>query len=331
MRTREVLTRRNLLAGSLAAAVAGKVRGADGSLRLDAVDVHPPDYPTVEAVRWMGEELARETGGRIRIRQFPSGQLGAEDDSLGFARYRAVAFCRVAGAALNNAVPETRILALPYSFRSTAHMRRVVDGPIGTDLLAIFEKRGLVGLAYYDAAPRSIYNIRGPVNEPADLAGLKIRAPQSDIFIETLAAMGANPTPLGYGGVFSALETHLIDGAENNMPSFESSRHFETARFWSQTEHSLSPDALLMSKAIHDQLAPADRELIRDLARRSVQVMRQGWDRRVAEARAEVVKAGVQINRPNIEAFVAVTKPVRDRHLGEPRLAALHRRIEAEA
>lgn len=335
-----MLSRRSLLAGGVAAGAATVVHGANsagtlnnagGSLRLDAVDVHPPGYPTVEAVKWMGEELARETGGRIRIRQFPSGQLGAEDDTLGFARYEAVAFCRVAVAALNNAIPETRILALPYSFRSVDHMRRAVDGPVGDDLLNVFQRRGLVGLAYYDGAPRSIYNIRGPINEPGDLAGLKIRSPQSDIYIETLAAMGANPTPLGYGGVFSALETHLIDGAENNMPSFESSRHFETARYWSDTEHSLSPDALLMSKAMHDRLAPRDQELIRDVARRSVQVMRISWDQRVTEARAEVLKAGVKINQPDREAFVAATKAMRDRHLAEPRLAALHRRIEEMA
>ncbi|WP_199555536.1 TRAP transporter substrate-binding protein [Sandaracinobacteroides hominis] len=323
--------RRMLLFGGMAAGVATMLRGADGTIRLDAVDVHPPGYPTVEAVKWMGEELQRETGGRIHIRQFPSGQLGAEDDSLGFARYKAVAFCRVAVAALNNAFPETRLLSLPYSFRSVDHMRRAIDGKVGDDLLNVFDRRGLVGLAYYDAAPRSIYNIRRPINVPADLHGLKIRAPQSDIFLETLMAMGANPTPLSYGGVFSALETHLIDGAENNMPSFESSRHFETARFWSETDHSLSPDALLMSKAIHDRLAPRDQELIRDIARRSVQVMRESWDKRVADARAEVLKAGVQVNQPDVAAFIAATQPVRDRYLQDPRLAALYRRIEEVA
>jgi tripartite ATP-independent transporter DctP family solute receptor len=302
-----------------------------GDVRLDAVDVHPPGYPTVEAVKWLGDQLLRATGGRVRLRQFPSGQLGAEDDTLGFARYHAIHLCRVAVAALNNAFPETRLLSLPYGFRSTEHMRRVVDGNVGSELLDVFAARGLVGLAYYDAAPRSFYNVRGPIEHPRDLAGFKIRAPLSDMSLDTLAAMGANPTPLSFGGVYSALETHLIDGAENNMPSFESSRHFETARFWSETQHSHSPDALLMSKAAFDALSPADRNLVRDLARQSVAVMRRLWDRRAAEARAAVLAAGVVVNSPPREPFEALTAPVKARALAAPGLAALYRRIEAEA
>lgn len=325
------LTRRTLLTTGLAATAACSAPMApEGSTRLDAVDVHPPGYPTVEAVKWMADELARETGGRLQIRQFPSGQLGAEDDTLGFARYHAIHFCRVAVAALNNPFPETRVLALPYAFRSTTHMRHVVDGPIGTELLNLFEGRGLVGLAYYDAAPRSFYNIRGPIESPADLAGLKIRSPLSDMVLETLAAMGANPTPLSFGGVFSALETHLIDGAENNLPSFESSRHFETARYWSETEHSHSPDALLMSKSAFDALAPGDRDLLKDIARRSVQVMRESWDARVAEARRIVLEAGVRINRPDPAPFITAVQPVVKRYTADPVMGRLYNRIQAE-
>lgn len=327
-----MLSRRALLAGAAGAAGAAVTASTSAPvIRLDAVDVHPPGFPTVEAVGWMSRELERETGGRIRIRQFPSGQLGAEDDTLGFARYNAIGFCRVAVAALNNAFPETKLLALPYGFRSTGHMRRVIDGPVGTELLNVFEGRGLVGLAYYEAAPRSFYNIRGPIETPGDLRGLKIRSPLSDMVLETLAAMGANPTPLSFGGVFSALETHLIDGAENNLPSYESSRHFETARYWSETEHSQSPDALLMSKAAFDALLPADRELVKDIARRSVAVQRIAWDKRVADSRAAVLAAGALLNRPDPAPFAAITEGVRRRHTADPKLAALYRRIEATA
>lgn len=327
-----MLDRRSLLAGAVTLCGSALVANpaASTAQRLDAVDVHPPGYPTVEAVKWIATELEQATSGRIRLRQFPSGQLGGEDDSLGFARYKAVAFCRVAVAAVNNAVPETRLLSLPYGFRSTEHMRRVVDGSIGSELLDIFGHRGLVGLAYYDAAPRSVYNIRGPIETPADMAGLKIRAPQSDMFLATLAAMGANPTPLGFGGVYSALETHLIDGAENNLASFESSRHFETARYWSETEHNHSPDVLLMSKAVFDDLAPADRDLLRAIARRSVPVMRALWDTREAEARTIITQAGVSVNRPDRTAFEAVTRPVIERSLTDSRMRALYQRIQAE-
>lgn len=327
------LTRRTLgLAGLSGLGLAACAPRADaGRTVLNAVDVHPADYPTVTAVKWMGEELARATDGRLGIRQFPAGQLGSEDDSIGLTRFQAVDICRVAVAALNNAFLETRILALPYVFRSVAHVRAVVDGEIGTDLLNVFEGRGLIGLAYYDAAPRCFYNVRHPVTEPGQMRGLKMRAPQSDIFLDAIRAMGANPTPLTFGAVFSSLQTHLIDGAENNWPSYQSSRQFEVARYWSQTEHSFSPDALLMSKASFERLTPADRELVRDVARRSVQVMRVSWDEREAKARETVIAAGVHVAEVDKAAFAASVRPVLDKYLAEPRLRALHERIAAAA
>lgn len=326
------LTRRTLgLAGLGGLAACAPRTTSGGQTVFKAVDVHPGDFPTVTAVKWMGEELGRLTNGRLGVRQFPSGQLGSEDDSIGLARFGAVDMCRVAVAALNNAFPETRLLALPYVYRDVAHVRAVVDGPIGTELLNVFEHRGLVGLAYYDAAPRCLYNVRRPVAEPGQLRGLKMRAPQSDIFLDTLRAMGANPTPLSFGAVFSSLQTHLIDGAENNWTAYLSSRQYEVAQHWSQTEHSFSPDALLMSKASFDALTPADRELVRDVARRSVQVMRADWDRREAEARAAVTAAGVQVTEVDKAAFAAATRPVLDKYLAEPRLRALHERIAAVA
>ena len=328
------LTRRALgLAGlsGLGLASCAPRPAAGGQIIFNAVDVHPADYPTVTAVKWMGEELGRLTDGRLGIRQFPAGQLGNEDDSIGLTRFQAVDICRVAVAALNNAFPETRLLALPYVYRSVAHVRAVVDGAIGTDLLNVFEGRGLVGLAYYDAAPRCFYNVRHPVTEPGQMRGLKMRAPQSDIFLDSIRAMGANPTPLTFGAVFSSLQTHLIDGAENNWPSYQSSRQFEVARFWSQTEHSFSPDALLISKASLERLSPADQALVRDVARRSVPVMRALWDEREATARATVMAAGVRVAEVDREAFATTVRPVLDKYLAEPRLRGLHERIAAVA
>ena len=232
---------------------------------------------------------------------------------------------------LNDSPGWTEPLALPYVYRDVGHVRAVIDGPIGAELLNVFEGRGLVGLAYYDAAPRCFYNVRHPVTEPGQLHGLKIRAPQSDIYLDSIRAMGANPTPLSFGAVFSSLQTHLIDGAENNWPAYQSSRQFEVARYWSQTEHSFSPDALLMSKASFDRLSPADRELVRDVARRSVQVMRADWDKREAEAKAAVIAGGVQVAEVDKAAFAATVRPVLDKYLSEPRLRALHERIAAVA
>jgi tripartite ATP-independent transporter DctP family solute receptor len=279
----------------------------------------------------MGAELERATRGRLRIRSYHSGQLGSEDDSIGLARFGAIDICRVNMAALNNAFPQTAILSLPYVFQSVAHMREVLDGPIGAQILGGFRRRGLVGLVFYDAGARCFYNTRRPIHQARDLRGLKIRVPNSDIFLRTAGAMGANATPLPFGATFSALQTHLIEGAENNWPTFESTRHFEVARYWSDTEHSYSPEALLMSARRFDALSPADRELVLATARRSVGVMRAAWDKTNAESRAKVLAAGVRFNAVDKASFRAAAQPVLARYLRDPALAELFRRIQAAA
>lgn len=304
---------------------------ATGNAPLKAADVHPVDYPTVTAVAWIGTELQRLTEGRVRIRQYPAGQLGSEDDSIGLTRFEAIDICRVSVAALNNAFPQTVLLSLPYVYRSAEHIRSVIDGPIGHDLLNVFEGRDLVGLAYYDAGPRNIYNVRRTVTEPGQLRGLKIRAPQSDVFLDTLRAMGANPTPLGFSATFSSLQTHLVDGAENNWPSYNSSRQFEVARHLSVTEHSYLPDALLISRATLSRLEPRDRDIVRDVAQRSVPIMRTAWEERQAEARASVIAAGVEAVEVDREAFAATTRPVIQKYLGSGELRGLYDRIVATA
>jgi tripartite ATP-independent transporter DctP family solute receptor len=318
-----MITRRTLAGFGVSALAAGCSR-RQGRELLTAADVQPEGHPTVLGVEWMGQELERLTSGRISIRHYPSSQLGSEDDSIGLARFGAIDICRVAVAALNNAFPQTRLWALPYVFRSTEHTRAVVDGPVGTELLNVFEGRGLVGLAYYDAAPRCFYNARHPVTGPEDLKGLKIRAPQSDIFLEMIRAMGANPTPLTFGIVFSSLQTRLIDGAENNWPSYQSSRQFEVAPHWTQSEHSYSPDALLISREALDRFSAPDRDLIRDVARRSVAVMRQAWDKRSDEARAQVLAKGVKITQADKAAFARSVEPVLAKYLKDPTLRRLH-------
>jgi tripartite ATP-independent transporter DctP family solute receptor len=305
------------LAGLAGVAACSRPDAANAPLK--AADVHPADYPTVTAVGWIGEELERLTEGRVRIRQYPSGQLGSEDDSIGLTRFEAIDICRVSVAALNNAFPQTVLLSLPYVYRSAEHIRSVIDG------------RGLIGLAYYDAGPRNLYNVRKPVTEPGQLQGLKIRAPQSDVFLDTLRAMGANPTPLGFSATFSSLQTHLIDGAENNWPSYQSSRQFEVARYLSITEHSYLPDALLISRASLNRLEARDRELVIDVAQRSVPIMRAAWETRQAEARKAVLAAGAQAVEVDREAFAAATRPVLGKYLGSPELRALYDRIAATA
>lgn len=326
-----MISRRALLgSGAAIAAGAGAAAAAQSTQRIvTAVDVHPTDYPTVEAVRWMGAEIGRETQGRIAFRIYPSGQLGSETDTVNLARFGVLDIARVYVGAVNNAFPATQPLALPYTFRDEAHLRRVVDGDIGREILRTFERRGLVGLAFYDSGMRSIYNARRPIHTPADMRGLKVRVPRSDIFMAMLDAMGANATPIPFGEVFTGLQTHLIDAAENNWATYQSTRQYEVARYWSQTDHCCAPEALLMSQRTFEALSTSDRELIISKARESVPVMRALWDAKQASARKTVLDAGVQYNDADREAFRRATEPMRRRYLAEPEIAETIRRIDA--
>jgi tripartite ATP-independent transporter DctP family solute receptor len=330
------MNRRQALAGLAASGLAfgrtaiAAARGTDGL--MTAADVHVDGYPTVEAVRWIGRVLGEQTAGRLGIRVYHSGQLGREGDAVNLARFGALDIARVNVAALNNAFELTDILALPYVFDSVAHMRRCLDGSIGREILKGFEARGLVGLAFYDSGVRCFYNHLRPIVSPADLEGMKIRVPPSNIFVGLIRMLGANPTPLSFSEVFSSLQTHLIDGAENNWPTFYTSRQFEVARYWSQTQHSFAPEVLLMSKRRLDAMSPGDRALMLDAAPKSVPFMRGLWDRREAESRAAVEKAGVHVNEVDREAFRRAAAPLLAQYLKEsPDLNRLHGAIRAEA
>jgi tripartite ATP-independent transporter DctP family solute receptor len=328
-----MINRRQMLAtGGLAltAGATGCGAVASGSV-LTACDVHRDGYPTVVAVRWIGEQLAAATGGRLSLRSYPSAQLGAEDDTIILAQSGVIDLCRVNSAGLNNAFPLTQPLSMPFVIEGQDHLHAVCDGAIGQTILQGFEARGLVGLAIYDAGGRCFYNTHRPIEKPADLHGMKIRVPQSDVFIEAVAAMGANPTPLTVSAVYSSLQSRLIDGAENNWPTFETSRHVEVAKYWSQTRHSYSPEFLLMSKRTYDSLQPADRDLLRDLASRSVGVMREAWVKTEAEARDKALAEGTLAIDVDRAAFQAACQPAVEARLQNDRVRAIHTQIRGLA
>jgi tripartite ATP-independent transporter DctP family solute receptor len=327
-----MISRRTFLTASAGAAVsaswaaASSIPATDTQI-LTATDVHVKDYPTVEAVRWIGETLERETGGRLRIRLYHSGQLGRESEAIDMARFGVIDITRVFSGALNNAFPLTQALCLPYVFDSITHLRRVVDGEVGDAVLRSFENRNLVGLAIYDSGARCFYNNRHPIVTPKDLHGMKMRVAASDIFIKLIRMLGANPTPMSLGETFSAMETHMIDGAENNMRSFHSSRHFEAGKYWSETRHSYAPDVLVMSRASFLSLDPRDRELLLRLARESVPAMRAKWDASEDAARKAVLEHGIQANEVDIDAFRKAAQPLLDEYHRQPEIEAFYRRI----
>jgi tripartite ATP-independent transporter DctP family solute receptor len=304
---------------------------AQATITLRSADIHPDGYPTIEAVKFMGQLLEQRTGGRIKIQVFHSAQLGQEKDTIDQTRFGVIDMNRINMAPFNNLIASTNIPSLPFIFRSVAHMRSVMDGAIGASILNDFGAHGLVGLAFYDSGSRSFYNSRRPINTPADMRGMKIRVQQSDMFVSLVQALGANATPMPFGEVYSALQTGVIDGAENNWPSYESTRHFEVAKFYSLTEHSLSPEVLVMSKRSFDRFSAADQELIRSAARESVGKMRELWDAREKASEARVRAGGAQINAVEKKPFIDAMKPVYDRFVTDPKMKDLVARIQASS
>ena len=323
-----MLSRRRLaLAGAALLALAS---GAQAQTTLRSADTHPDGYPTVEAVRHMSKLLEERTNGRLKIQVFHSRQLGEEKETIEQTRFGVIDMNRINMAPLNNLVPATQVPALPFIFRSVAHMRQVMDGPIGEEILQALEPHGMIGLAFYDSGARSFYNSKRAINTPADMKGLKIRVQQSDLFVGLVNALGANATPMAFGEVYSALQTGVIDGAENNWPSFESTRHFEVAKFYSQTEHSLSPEVLVMSKRSWDKLSKEDQALVRAAAKESVAKMRELWDAAEKSAESKVKAGGAQVNNVEKQPFIDAMKPVYDRFVTDAKLKDMVSRIQAQ-
>ena len=294
-----------------------------------SADVHPADYPTVVAVNYMGKLLQERTKGRLGVHVYPSGTLGTEKDNVEQLRIGALDMMRINAGPLNSVVPETTVTVLPFVFRSTEHMRKVLDGPIGDEILAAMEPHGLVGLAFYDSGARSFYTVKKPIRSLADMQGLKIRVQQSELWVGMIEALRANPTPMPYGEVYTALKTGIVDGAENNWPSYESSRHFEAAKYYSLTEHSLSPEVLAFSKKIWDTLSKEDQAEIRKAAKESVPYMRKLWDEREVKSRKAVEAAGSQVNTiANKQEFIDAMKPVYGKFANTPKLQDLVKRIQ---
>jgi len=317
------------LAAVAAIGLATTAGSAQAQMVLRSAEIHPDDYPTTQAVKYMGEILKRETNGRLSIQVFASGQLGDEKDTIQQTQFGVIDMNRINMAPLNNLVPETSVPALPFLFRSVEHMHKVMDGEIGQEIMKALESQGLVGLAFYDSGARSFYNSKRPIKTLEDMKGLKIRVQQSDLFIDLIKALGANPTPMPFGEVYSSLQTGVVDGAENNWPSYQSTRHYEVAKFYSISEHSMVPEVLVMSKKTWDKLSADDQALVRKAAKESVPKMRELWTAREKSSEDAVKAAGAQVNALDKAAFIKAVEPVYAKYVTDPKLKSLVERIRA--
>jgi tripartite ATP-independent transporter DctP family solute receptor len=305
------------------------VAATDVSAReFRAADTQSEDYPTVQALRYMGRLIAERTGGRHQIKVFHSRQLGEERETIEQTRVGAIDLNRTNVALIGNFVPAMNVFAMPFVFRSIEHMQKVLDGPVGREILGSFEPYGFVGLAFYDSGARSIYNGVRPVRGLADLKGLRIRVQQSELMSQMMRALGAEPVELPYGQVLTGLATRLIDGAENNWPSYVTTDHYKYAGYYTLTEHTMSPEVLVMSLKAWQSLSAEDQKIFREAALRSGQFMREKWRDLEEQSQRKAEAAGVTIVRdierkPFEDAMAAIYTQVQR----DPASAALIERI----
>ncbi len=320
---------KSIVAGLVASVAFVSLAGAC-EMTLKSSDTHPDGYPTVEAVKSMGAELEATTDGKLCIEIFHSKQLGEEKDTIEQTQFGAIDMNRVSLGPFNNIIEETQIPSLPYIFRSVDHMHKVMDGPVGQQILDAFADHDLIGLAFYDGGSRSFYNREKPINSMDDLKGMKFRVMQSDMFVDMVSALGANATPMPYGEVYSSIQTGVIDGAENNWPSYDTSGHFEVAKYYTLDQHLIVPEVLVMSKKTWDKLSADEQAKVRTAARNSVGVMRDLWVKQEKISEDKVRAAGVEIVTDiDKTPFIDAMKPVYEKYVKSDKLKKMVSEIQA--
>lgn len=283
---------------------------------LKSHDTHPAGYPTVVAVENMGKRLDAATNGRIKIQTFPGAVLGQEKEAVEQTQLGAIQLARISLGVIGPVVPEVDVFNMPFVFRDINHMRKVIDGAVGQDLLdkVTASPARLVGLGWMDGGSRSLYT-KKPVRTPADLKGVKVRMMGNPLFVDTMNAMGGNGISMAYGEVFTALQTGVIDGAENNPPSYFTANHFNAgAKYYTQTNHLIIPEILVMSKVAWDKLSDADKALIKRAAREAQMDQRALWDKSVEEYTGKLKAAGVEFINVDNKPFYDATAPVRAKY-----------------
>ena len=294
-------------------------------------NIHPADYPVSIGMEEFAKMVAEKTGGRITMKVYHSAVLGDQPDAIEQVRLGAIEFGEFNLGPLGQVAPQANVVSLPFIFKSVDAMHAVMDGPIGEDIAAGLADKGLVAVGWYDSGARSFYDTKKAITQPSDLEGMKIRVMNNDLFVGMIEAMGGNATPMPYGDVYQSLKNGVIDGAENNYPSFESSGHYEAAGYYSLTEHLILPECLCINKALFDAQSPEDQQILREAGAASAALQRKLWADREEVSKAKVIAAGVQVNEVADKApFQAAMKPVYDKFIADnPDLEPLVRKIQA--
>ena len=289
--------------------------GAAQALQLKFADIHPAGYPTVVAEENMGKTLSRETNGELTFQYFPGGVLGSEKEVIEQMQVGAVQLSRVSLGIVGPVVPDVNVFNMPFIFRDHQHMRNVIDGPVGDEILdkITHSEFGLVALAWMDGGTRNVYT-KKPVRKLEDLKGMKIRVQGNPMFIDMMNAMGGNGIAMDTGEIFSALQTGVIDGAENNPPTLLEHNHFQNAKFYSLTGHLILPEPIVMSKITWEKLTPEQQALVKTAAKAAQAEERVLWDKKSAASEEKLKAAGVEFIQVDKKPFYDATAPVREKY-----------------
>jgi tripartite ATP-independent transporter DctP family solute receptor len=316
------------LALALSLAVAACGTGSDVTV-IKLAHGLDPTHPVHRAMEFLAERVQEESGATMRIDIYPSEQLGTERQALELLQIGSLGMTKVSAAVLENFAAPFKVLSLPYIFRNEAHKWAVLEGPIGRDMLDMGTQFRLRGLCFYDAGSRSFYTKDRPILEPEDLEGLKIRTQESATATRMVSLLGGSATPIAWGELYTALQQGVVDGAENNPPSFHLSRHYEVARYYSLNEHTGVPDVLLISTVVWNDLTMQQQRWLRETADESAQYQKLLWQEATEEALRVVQADGVQVTRPDKTPFADLLVSMYEAYRDEPTVYGLIERIRA--
>ncbi len=319
MTVTQTLRRRAAAGTALTALMAfATLGGAASAAELRGWNIHVEDYPVSIAMEAFAAEVAEKTGGEVTSKIYHNGVLGDQPDAIEQVRLGVIDFGEFNLGPMGQAVPEANVTALPFIFKSVPQMYELMDGEVGDAIGEGMKAKGIVPLGWYSAGARSFYNSVKPINAPSDVEGLKVRVMSNDLFVKMVEAMDGNATPMAFAEVYQSIKTGVVDGAENNPPSYESTNHYEVARYYSLTEHLIIPECLCMSLKAWDKLTPEQQEIVMAAGRSSAAMERKLWDEREAASLETVKAGGTEVNTiADKDAFQDAMAPVYEAYLAD--------------
>ncbi len=293
-------------------------------------NIHVAGYPNTVAMDKFAELLKEKSGGKMTVKMYHSGTLGSQPDAIEQLRIGGIEIGNFNLGPLGPIVPEANVVSLPFIFKDVDHMWRVLDGEAGDIINEGMTKYGITPLAWYDAGARSFYNSKKPIMKPEDVAGMKVRVMNNDLYSGMISALGGNPSPMAFAEVYQSLKTGVVDGAENNWPSYESTGHYEVAKYYSLSQHLIIPETLCINAKVWQGLTPEEQKIVKEAAVESAMLQRKLWKEREKASEEKVLAGGVEFNEiPDKSGFQAAMKPVYEKFLKDnPNLKTLVETIQ---